>query len=152
MRYENVCLEALGYSLPDEILTSDQIEDRLAPLYQRLKLPPGRLELMSGIRQRRLWPRGMRPSEQSVVSGRRAIEAAGIDSKEIGALVHGSVCRDYLEPATACSVHDRLDLSEDCLVYDVSNACLGMLNGLMQVANMIELGQIRAGLVVGTED
>ena len=152
MRYQNVCLESLGYSLPDEILTSEEIEQQLAPLYERLKLPQGRLELMSGIRQRRLWPRGMRPSEQSVVSGRRAIEAAGIDSKEIGALVHGSVCRDYLEPATACSVHDRLDLSEDCLVYDVSNACLGMLNGLMQVANMIELGQIRAGLVVGTED
>jgi 3-oxoacyl-[acyl-carrier-protein] synthase-3 len=36
-------------------------------------------------------------------------------------------------------------------VYDVSNACLGILNGMVQVANMIELGQIRAGLVVGTE-
>ncbi len=152
MRYENVCLEALGYSLPEEILTSEEIETRLSPLYERLKLPQGRLELMSGIRQRRLWPRGMRPSEQSVVSGRRAIESAAIDPKLIGALVHGSVCRDYLEPATACSVHDRLDLPEDCLVYDVSNACLGLLNGMMQVANMIELGQIRAGLVVGTED
>jgi acyl-CoA:acyl-CoA alkyltransferase len=152
MRYQNVCLESLGYALPAEILTSEEIENRLAPLYERLKLPQGRLELMSGIRQRRLWPRGMRPSGQSVVSGRRAIEAAGIDPNSIGALVHGSVCRDYLEPATACSVHDRLDLSEDCLVYDVSNACLGLLNGLVQVANMIELGQIRAGLVVGTED
>ncbi len=37
------------------------------------------------------------------------------------------------------------------MVYDVSNACLGILTGLVQVANMIELGQIRAGLVVGTE-
>lgn len=152
MRYENVCLEALGYSLPEEILTSDDIEARLAPLYQRLKLPPGRLELMSGIRQRRLWPRGMRPSAHSVVSGQRAIESSGIDRRHIGALIHGSVCRDYLEPATACSVHDQLELSEDCLVYDVSNACLGLLNGVVQVANMIELGQIRAGLVVGTED
>jgi 3-oxoacyl-[acyl-carrier-protein] synthase-3 len=38
------------------------------------------------------------------------------------------------------------------LIYDVSNACLGLLDGVLQVANMIELGQIRAGLVVGTED
>jgi 3-oxoacyl-[acyl-carrier-protein] synthase-3 len=37
------------------------------------------------------------------------------------------------------------------MIYDVSNACLGLLNGIIQVANMIELGQIRAGLVVGTE-
>jgi 3-oxoacyl-[acyl-carrier-protein] synthase-3 len=37
------------------------------------------------------------------------------------------------------------------MIYDVSNACLGLLNGIVQVANMIELGQIRAGVVVGTE-
>ena len=138
--------------LPDEIVTSDEIERRLEPLYRRLKLPEGRLELMSGIRERRLWPRGMRPSDGSIESGRRAIEAAGIDPREIGCLIHGSVCRDQLEPATACRVHDALGLPENCLVYDVSNACLGLLNGIVQVANLIELGQIRAGLVVGTED
>jgi 3-oxoacyl-[acyl-carrier-protein] synthase-3 len=152
MRYTNVCLESLGYVLPEEIVTSDDIERRLVPLYRRLKLPEGRLELMSGIRERRLWPRGMRPSEKSIESGRKAIEVAGIEPNLIGCLVHGSVCRDQLEPATACRVHDGLGLPADCLVYDVSNACLGLLNGMVQVANMIELGQIRAGLVVGTED
>ncbi|MCI0358466.1 MAG: 3-oxoacyl-ACP synthase III [Planctomycetaceae bacterium] len=152
MHYQQVCLESLGYSLPDEIVTSDEVERRLEPLYSRLRLPEGRLELMSGIRQRRLWPRGMRPSQQSITSGQRAIAAAGIDPLDIGCLVHGSVCRDQLEPATACSVHDTLDLPQRCQVYDVSNACLGLLNGVLQVANLIELGQIRAGLVVGTED
>jgi 3-oxoacyl-[acyl-carrier-protein] synthase-3 len=36
-------------------------------------------------------------------------------------------------------------------MYDVSNACLGVLNGMVQIANAIELGQIRAGLVVSCE-
>jgi 3-oxoacyl-[acyl-carrier-protein] synthase-3 len=48
-------------------------------------------------------------------------------------------------------VHHALGLPEECLVFDVSNACLGLLNGMLQIANMIELGQIRAGLVVGSE-
>ncbi len=152
MRYQHVCLESLGYCVPDEIITSDDIERRLAPLYSRLKLPEGRLELMSGIRERRLWPRGTKPSDKSIDSGRNAIDAAGIDPREIGCLIHGSVCRDQLEPATACRVHDALGLPENCVVYDVSNACLGLLNGILQIANMIELGQIRAGLVVGSED
>jgi 3-oxoacyl-[acyl-carrier-protein] synthase-3 len=152
MRYENVCVEAFGYAIPDEIVTSDEVERQLAPLYRRLKLPEGRLELMSGIRERRLWPRGFRPSDGSIASGRRAIEAAGIEPKEIGCLIHGAVCRDQLEPATACRVHDALGLPESCLAYDVSNACLGLLNGIVQVANLIELGQVRAGLVVGAED
>jgi acyl-CoA:acyl-CoA alkyltransferase len=152
MHYQHVCLEALGYSLPDEVVTSDQIESQLGPLYRRLRLPEGRLELMSGIRERRLWPRGMKPSDQSIVSGRRAMENAGVDPQLIGCLVHGSVCRDQLEPATACRVHHALDLRPNCQAYDVSNACLGLLTGVLQVANLIELGQIQAGLVVGTED
>jgi 3-oxoacyl-[acyl-carrier-protein] synthase-3 len=69
----------------------------------------------------------------------------------VGALIHGSVCRDHLEPATACRVHHGLGLAAEALICDVSNACLGLINGLLQVANMIELGQIEAGLVVGTE-
>jgi acyl-CoA:acyl-CoA alkyltransferase len=151
MRYQNVCLESISYTLPDEIVTSDEIEARLEPLYTRLKLPQGRLELMTGISQRRFWPPGMLPSEKSVESAEKALIAAGIERRHIGALIHGSVCRDFLEPATACGVHHRLNLPQECMVYDVSNACLGLLNGMVQVANMIELGQIRAGIVVGTE-
>lgn len=152
MRYENVCLEAISHSLPEEIVTSAEIESRLGPLYERLRLPEGRLELMTGITERRFWPRGDLPSRMSIVSAEKAIVASGIDRREIGALIHGSVCRDFLEPATACSVHHQLGLSESCAVYDVSNACLGLLNGMVQIADMIELGRIGAGVVVGTEN
>jgi 3-oxoacyl-[acyl-carrier-protein] synthase-3 len=151
MHYTNVCLESFGYTLPEEIVSTAEIEHRLAPLYSRLKLPEGRLELMTGIRQRRFFPRDARPGDISMQSGEKALRAAGIDRRKIGALVHGSVCRDYVEPATACGVHHQLGLPRECLVYDVSNACLGLLNGAVQIANMIELGQIEAGLVVGTE-
>lgn len=151
MRYQHVVLESFGYTLPDQIVTTSELEARLAPLYRRLRLPVGRLELITGIRRRRFWGEGVMPSDKSVESAEKAIAAAGIDRRSIGALVHASVCRDFLEPATASGVHHRLGLAEACLVYDVSNACLGILNGMVQIANMIELGQIRAGLVVGTE-
>jgi len=151
MRYERVCIESFGYTLPDEVVTSADLENRLAPLYERLRLPEGRLELMTGIRERRFWPDGMPVGVQSVESADIAIERSGIDRGDFGALIHASVCRDHLEPATACRVHHELGLSPDCLVYDVSNACLGLLNGMVQLANMIELGQISAGVVVGTE-
>ena len=151
MHFRRVCLESFGYTLPDEIVTTAELERRLAPLYERLRLPEGRLELMTGIRERRFFPPGTRPSTISIESARRAIDASGIDPPYFGALVHGSVCRDFLEPATACRVHHGLGLPGEAMIYDVSNACLGLLNGMIQVANMIELGQIRAGVVVGTE-
>lgn len=151
MQYCNVCLDAFGYVLPDEIVHSDEIERELAPLYRRLGLEQGYLESVTGIRQRRFWPQGARPSQISAQSVAQALDAVGIDHKQIGALVHTSVWRDQLEPATACTVHSLLGLPQSCLIYDLSNACLGFLDGMVQVANMIELGQIRAGVVVATE-
>lgn len=151
VHYQNACLESFAAVLPDEVVTTPQIEARLAPLYQRLRLPEGRLELMTGIQERRFWAPGTRPSEKSAEAAEKAIRAAGIDKQDVGLLVHGSVCRDFIEPATACIVHDRLGLPRSCMVYDVSNACLGLLTGMVQAANMIELGQIRAAVIVGTE-
>ncbi|GIS61707.1 MAG: hypothetical protein CM1200mP2_39320 [Planctomycetaceae bacterium] len=48
MRFQHVCVEALCYRLPDEVVTSADIENRLDGIYQRLDLPAGRLELMTG--------------------------------------------------------------------------------------------------------
>ncbi len=151
MRYRNVCLEAFVYSLPDEIVTSAQIEQWLAPAYERLRLPAGRLELITGIAERRFWPPGTLPSEKSVLTAEKALRITGLDRERVGALIHASVCRDFLEPSTASGVHRRLGLPASCMVYDVSNACFGLMNGVVQIANMIELRQIRAGIVVGTE-
>ena len=151
MRYQNVCLESIGYVLPEEIWTTSEVEQKLAPLYERLKLPEGRLELMTGISERRFWAKGVTSGQLSIESCRLAISAAEIDASKIGCLIHGSVCRDFLEPATACGVHHKVGLPSDCFIYDVSNACLGILSGMLQAANMIELGQIKAALVVGSE-
>lgn len=151
MNFERVCLESIGFQLPPDIVTSLDIERRLAPVYQRLRLPEGRLELMSGIAERRFWEPHTPISAPSSVSARAALEASGISPADIGCLIHASVCRDYLEPATACRVHAALGLAADCWVHDISNACLGLLSGMVQIATLIESGAIKAGIVVGTE-
>ncbi|MCA9050096.1 MAG: 3-oxoacyl-ACP synthase III [Planctomycetaceae bacterium] len=151
MRYQNVFVEAVVHNPPDEVVTSDDIERSLAPVYERLHLPSGRLELMTGIRERRFYPRGTLPGRISGETVRRAVAASGIPAENFGALIHGSVCRDRMEPATATGVHAESGLPDACLVMDVSNACLGLLNGMLLIADMIELGRISAGVVVGTE-
>jgi 3-oxoacyl-[acyl-carrier-protein] synthase III len=151
IHYSHVCLDTFGYQLPPRTLTSNEIEDRLAPLYDRLHLPPGRLELMTGIRERRLWTDGTRPSEAATLAGKRVFAKGDMDPREIECLIFTSVSRDMMEPATASFVHNNLGLSSSCLIFDISNACLGFLDGMVMLANMIELGQIRNGLVVSGE-
>ena len=151
MKYSRVCLHTPGYALPPNEVTSAAIEARLAPVYERLKLPEGRLELMSGIAARRFWDAGTRPSDGATLAGRDAMARAGVDAGALECLIFTSVCRDMMEPATAGVVHRRLGLPERCQIFDLSNACLGFLNGMIMLANMIELGQVTKGIVVAGE-
>lgn len=152
MLYRDVNIEAVAYETPPEIVTSSDIEERLAPVYRRLKLPEGRLELMTGIRERRLWPRGFMPSDAAAAAGARVLAQSGIDRSELGALIHCSVSRDCLEPATATIVHAALGLPPSAPAFDISNACLGVLTGMIAGANMIELGQAEKVLLVSGEN
>jgi 3-oxoacyl-[acyl-carrier-protein] synthase-3 len=151
MIFENVCIESVAAALPSEIWTSAEIEERLRPLYDRLKLPLGRLELMTGIKARRFWPAGMRPSEASAAAGRAVLAKSALRADQVQLFIHAAVSRDMLEPATASFAHRLIGLPATAQVLDVSNACLGFLNALTLAAGLIESGQIGCAMVVAGE-
>jgi len=151
MRFQRVALASIEYVLPDERVRSEELERRLAPLYERLRLREGRFELMTGIVERRHFPPGTRPSSVAARAGRAALAASGSIAERVGLLIHASVCRDFLEPATASVVHHELGLRSECAAFDLSNACLGFANSMMLVAQQIESGALEAGIVVAGE-
>ncbi len=150
MRYSRVFIDAIGYELPPMVVTTQELEARLRPLYQALRLPEGQLEALTGIVERRWWEPGFPPSRGAAAAARKALAASCLRPEDIEVLVYAAVCREQFEPATACRVAAELGATPDT-VYDVSNACLGVLNGVVDLANRIELGQVRAGLVVSCE-
>jgi 3-oxoacyl-[acyl-carrier-protein] synthase-3 len=141
----------MGYFVPDHVVTSDWIEEQLASIYQALDVPLGRLEQLTKIKERRWFDEGVQFSDAATWAAEKALADAGVDRDEIGFLVNTSVCRDYIEPATAVIVHSNLGLPATAGNFDLSNACLGFLNGMVVAANMIELGQIESALVVSAE-
>ncbi|MDY6853294.1 MAG: 3-oxoacyl-ACP synthase III [Thermodesulfobacteriota bacterium] len=151
MRYKDVCIESFGYVIPEDIITSLSLEERLSPVYDRLNLAYGRLEMMTGIRERRFWLNGDPPSQTGAMAAKKAIANSGIEKDDIECILHTSLSRDFLEPATAFLVHDSLGLPSTATIFDISNACLGFVNGMVSLANMIELGQVKAGIVVASE-
>ncbi len=58
MQFNTVYLDSMGYELAPNVLTSDDIEKRLEPLYQALHFQKGQLEMITGIRERRYWDPG----------------------------------------------------------------------------------------------
>ncbi len=151
MKYTNVFIDAFGYELPPNVITSDDLENRLAPLYRTLHITPGQLTAITGVRERRFWDRGFRMRTGAIMAGRKALADSAAAPADVGMLIYGGVCRDHLEPATACAVAEGLGIGPDAEILDISNACLGVLNGIIHVANAIELGQIQAGMIVSCE-
>lgn len=152
MRFSNVVIESIAVALPDEVLSSVGIEQRLAPLYERLKLPEGRLELMTGIKERRVWPAGTRPSDASAAAGRAVLAKSALPADKVQLFMHCAVSRDMLEPATASFAHRKIGLPPTAQIFDVSNACLGFLNAMTVAAGMIESGQIQCALIASGEN
>ncbi len=151
MNFQRVHMESIGYELPPTVVTSDELEERLQPAYRDLHISPGQLEALTGIAERRWWEPGYTLSEGAAAAAMKALNQSNVNASDIETLIYAGVCRENYEPATACAVADKLGISTDAYVYDLSNACLGILNGIIDIANRIELKQIRAGMVVSCE-
>jgi acyl-CoA:acyl-CoA alkyltransferase len=151
MKYNRVHIEAIGYELPPVVVSTAELESRLSPVYQALKMAPGQLELLTGISERRWWEPGYPISLGAAAAAKKALAASDVTADDIDVLIYAGVCREQFEPATACAVAHELKINSHASIFDLSNACLGVLNGIVDVANRIELGQARAGLVVSAE-
>jgi 3-oxoacyl-[acyl-carrier-protein] synthase-3 len=150
--YRDVFMGSLVAEVPTEPFTTAEIEDRIRPLYRRLGFKPGWVEAVTGIGARRLWHAGTPQHVGGAQAARRALAQAGVEAREVQVVVSCSVYKSRLEPSIACEIQGELGIGSHCSNFDVGNACLGFLTGLLQVANMIELGQIDVGLVVAAED
>jgi acyl-CoA:acyl-CoA alkyltransferase len=143
-------LSVCGVDAP-HVVTSDELDERLAGTYRRVGLRPGLLKSLAGVVERRWWPKDVTFSDAAAMAGAKALAEAGVDPGQVGLLIDTSVSRAHLEPSAACAVHHALGLPTTCLNFDLANACLGFLNGMQLAAVMIDAGRVDYALVVDGE-
>lgn len=151
--HRNASLLAVETTLPSVIVTSEEIDEMLAPARDRLRLPRGVLQRLAGVRERRWWEDPEDGWRRGVVdAARRALDVAGIPRERVGLLINASVSRQYLEPAVSTTIHHALGMPTTCMNFDITNACLGFVNAMTMAAGMIDAGQVEYALIVGAED
>ncbi len=150
-RFQDTAILSVEAVEAPDVATSAWIDEQLADTYARLDVRPGLLEGLAGIKERRWWPQGVTFADAAAMAGRKAIEAAGIRPDQIGLLIDTAVSRDHLEPSAAVDVHHQLGLAPHCLNFDLSNACLGFVNGMHLAGTLIDTGQIDYALIVDGE-
>jgi len=151
MPFTQVSIAAIAHIDAPIRVTSAELCAPLSRTMARLGMRPDLLESASGVRERRWWEPGVQPSQAATGAAERALAAAAIDRGRIGVLINTSVCRDYVEPSTACLVHANLGLSPRCLNFDLGNACLAFMNGMELGGHLIERGEVEFALVVDGE-
>ena len=149
--FDDVAVVSIAACVAPEVVTSAEIDERLAPFYERSDAKAGILSKLAGIEERHQWPEGVSFMDAAAMAGEKALIESGIDRSRIGLLVDTSVCRERLEPSSAVTVHNTLGLPSTCMNFDLSNACLGFINGVHLAGAMIESGQIDYALIVDGE-
>jgi 3-oxoacyl-[acyl-carrier-protein] synthase-3 len=151
-RFTNTSILAVQTVDASQVVTSDDFDVQLADTYRRVGLRPGLLQRLAGIRERRWWSDGVTFVDGAATAGAKAISESGVDPQQIGLMVNTSVSRRWLEPSTAVAVHAALGLPSSCQNFDITNACLGFVNGMGLAGTMIDAGLIDYALVVDGED
>lgn len=73
------------------------------------------------------------------------------DKSEISALIFVTQTPDYVQPATACILQNRLGLSKDCYALDISLGCSGWVYGLSVAASLCSSGSMKKVLLLAGE-
>jgi 3-oxoacyl-[acyl-carrier-protein] synthase-3 len=100
----------------------------------------------TGVKERRI--DNLTTSDLCVPAAEQLITDLSWDKKEIDAVVFVSQTHDYLLPATACIIQDRLGLSKECYAMDVSLGCSGWVYGLSAVSSLLQNGCFKKALLL----
>jgi 3-oxoacyl-[acyl-carrier-protein] synthase-3 len=103
----------------------------------------------TGIRERRHAPPEISTSDMAVAAAERCIKSAGVDRSQIDLVVLATLSPDYLLPATATAVQDRLGLN--CAAMDLSAACAGFMYALVTGMQFVATGSSNMALVIGAD-
>ena len=140
-RLTGVQIVGTGSFLPEQVVTNEDLAS--------LGCDAEWIIQRTGIRERRHAPSEMSTSDMAVAAAERCLASADVSRDDIDLLVLATLSPDYLLPATATTVQDRLGLN--CAAMDVSAACAGFMYALVTGMQYVATGCSHSALVIGAD-
>jgi 3-oxoacyl-[acyl-carrier-protein] synthase-3 len=143
-------LASLGRHLPATHLLT---EDLMASTRHRTHID---LERLTGIRDRRVSVGEEDSYSLAVAAARDCLSRSHQPASSIEVVINCSITKyrggltQWLEPTMSIAVAEAIG-ADSAMTFDLSNACAGMLSGVMVLNNWIRQGVVERGLVVSGE-
>ncbi len=137
-----------GSYLPPRRLTNADLIAELAA--QGIESSDEWIVERTGIRARHFADAGVFSSDLALVASRNALQAAGVDAKELDLIIVATSTPDMVFPSTACILQNKLG-NHGAPAFDVQAVCCGFIYALTLADAMIRGGSAKKALVVGAE-
>ena len=144
LEFKNVSIVGMAAGVPETI--ADNLhptkDDSISTEYS-----PEDFVKTTGVKERRV-SFELTTSDLCYAAAEQLIVDLGWGKEEIGAIFFVSQTPDYILPATACILQDRLGLSKECYAADISLGCSGWVYGLSSALSLLSCGTIKKALVM----
>ena len=131
-----------GSCVPDKVLTNDELS-------QMVDTSDEWIVQRTGIKERRVCSEGETTSDLCITAAQRAHDA-GMDAKDLDAILLATVTPDRQIPATACKIQDAIGAGK-VTAFDMMAGCSGFVYGTNVAAQYLWSGTHRNVLVIGAE-
>lgn len=133
-----------GKYVPEKIITNDDwaklVETSDEWIVQR-----------TGMKERHFAADDETTTSMGAAAVKLAIEDAGIDPQEVGALIVATVSADNYSPSDACLIQRDLGLRDNMIAFDISAGCSGFVFGLETMRGLLMSGGFKYGVLVASE-
>lgn len=136
-------ISGTGMYVPDRIVTNDELAERMDTSDEWI-------QKRTGIRERRHIESGTEPSDLALAASKNALEAAGLEPREIDCIVLATLTPQAEFPGTSFFLQEQLDVGE-APCFDLRAQCSGFLYSLSVANSFVRAGTYRRVLVVGCE-
>ena len=132
-----------GSYLPHKILSNNDLEKMVDTNDQWI-------QERTGIKKRHIIAENETTTDLAFNAAVKAIEAAGIENREIDLIIIATTTPTRIFPSTASLVQERLGIS-GCPAFDIQAVCTGFIYALTVADKFIKSGSAKNALVIGAE-
>lgn len=105
----------------------------------------------TGVLSRRVVSEDVCSSDMCYAAAEKLIDCLKWDKDSIDGLIFVSQTGDYIYPATACILQNRLGLKTTCMSFDVTMGCSGWVYGLSVASSLLQSGALKRVLLLNGE-
>ncbi|MCP4910181.1 MAG: ketoacyl-ACP synthase III [Bacteroidetes bacterium] len=130
---------------PNNILTNEDIANQFPDL--KIK----ELTRLTGVHKRYISGKGETSVDMGVSAAEILLTKNSIDRNSIDFIIFCSAGGDFITPASACIIQNRLGLPSNCGAFDFNQGCTGYIYGLSIADGLIQSNNAKNVLLITSE-